>query len=331
MPSNIIEGSTGVILHNWKEATKWFYDDNDYYHELWSYSNVLANIDPEAEFTPQLIRTNYERCPCELIGYFNSSNSLVCPEWNGMANTLTMEYTGASLYEFSGWDGILSGRLNLDRFARALYGLMNGIKRLQMNELVHCDIKPTNLTYNTERNLLKLIDFGWLYPYRKMYEPIQNSYSYLGTHYKYFPPEFKITFVLKTCKKKHLRLPTLVEFKEYYIIPYFKSYGSTRRHYLEYHPFAVDDLVQIYHRAKRNFIKSLGQTIYQGPLDTIDSFGLGLTLMEFMNRMKDKYYTSPECYNCLNNLIMILTQPNPFYRGTMEMSIDLLYRYLVRR
>lgn len=324
MASNIIQGSTGIIIHNTKYATKWFYDIEDYSHEAWGYSNILQEIDPRSKFTPKFIDTNYEPIPSELIGYFQSNAS-------PFAHSLTMEYTGPSLYDIMTSKDRLYSNLNLDRFTRALYKLMNGLQQLQAYQMIHCDIKPTNITYHIETNVLKLIDFGWLYPYNEMYQPINNSTSYLGIAYKYFPPEFKITYVFKACKKRNLRLPTQQEFKDHYLIPYFKSYGSAWNRYLEYYPYVMEDLSELYQRAKRRFIKSHGENIFQGPLEAIDAFGIGLTLLEFLSRIKNKASYTSTCYKYLTQAIFGLIHPNPHYRITIEQASNILYEYLVRR
>lgn len=322
--SNIIQGSTGIIIHNTKYATKWFYDIEDYSHEAWGYSNILQEIDPRSKFTPKFIDTNYEPIPSELVGYFQSNATF-------FAYTLTMEYTGQSLYDIMLSKDRIYSNLNLDRFTQALYKLMNGLQQLQSYRMIHCDIKPTNITYNIDTNVLKLIDFGWLYPYDEMYQPINNSTSYLGIHYRYFPPEFKITYVFNMCKKRNLRLPTENEFKEHYLSPYFKSYGSSWKRYLEYYPYAIQDITANYLRAKHQFIKSGGERIFQGPLEAIDAFGLGLTLMEFLYRIKNKASYTQTCYRCLNHLILGLLHPNPYYRITVDQASNILYEYLLRR
>jgi serine/threonine protein kinase len=329
MDSNIIIGTTGIIEYTPYEAKKWFFDTEEYHHEFVSYSNILSKIDPSSIFTPRFICNSNEPYPSDLEPhfrpYFETSNIPTL-------HTITMEYTGPTLYDIYRTNGKFYPNINIDRFTRALFKLLNGMERLQCNEMAHCDIKPSNLTYNIDTNTLKLIDFGWLYPYNHIYQPIQNSISYLGVNYMYFPPEFKITYVLLRCKKYNLKVPTQYEFRDKYLYPYFKAFGRTELLYNSFYPFAIDDLATIYERAKMRFIQSDRRIIYQGPYDTIDAFGLGLTLMEFIHRLNDKNnctYTV-RIYKLIMHLIMGFCHPNPFSRLTISKAKELLEEYFIR-
>lgn len=64
--------------------------------------------------------------------------------------------------------------------------LLLAIKYLHRKNIVHLDIKPSNIMYNPETGAIKLIDFGLC---RRPISHLPPSYNYLQGTFRYFSPE----------------------------------------------------------------------------------------------------------------------------------------------
>ena len=90
-------------------------------------------------------------------------------------------------------DKLINNNLNnfyIDDLIELFLPLLKGLVVLNNQKLIHCDIKPSNILYNSELNKLYIIDFGLLTAYNEI-GTIEKDYL-LEHSYPYFPPEFKI-------------------------------------------------------------------------------------------------------------------------------------------
>lgn len=76
--------------------------------------------------------------------------------------------------------------------------LIDAVRLLEDNSLVHLDIKMPNVLISTKEKLL-LIDFGLTCRFDQLYT---YGDSILGYSYEIFPPEFKVYLILKSIKSK---------------------------------------------------------------------------------------------------------------------------------
>lgn len=72
----------------------------------------------------------------------------------------------------------------------AMEPVFKGLQVISAHGMVHQDIKPSNIVYDTNTNTCKLIDFGILIHNSNVFTT-SNQY-FLNRTYMYFPPEYKL-------------------------------------------------------------------------------------------------------------------------------------------
>lgn len=288
------------VIIRYPYVDKYYHDSNDFYDEYKIYKNQLPYLDPQSRFTPK----------------FYSYSSNVCHPTNLTSNLylITIGYTGKTWNELSS--------LNLSLFSNALSMFLQNFIIFEEHQLIHGDIKPTNLTYDIFTNIIKIIDFGWCQPYNYLYNPNLQPIKYLSEPYMYFPPEYRITSYFLRIKDKTPCATNI--FYNYYIIPYLKSFKHIL--YEDLHPDLSDTIYSMYETARCMYITSEGKSIYIGPYNTIDSYGLGISLWQILIRINKeiKLQTSISLYKNLLNMAQGLTHPNPYKRWTLTKCIDFL-------
>lgn len=97
--------------------------------------------------------------------------------------------------------------------------LIDAVRLLEDNSLVHLDIKLPNVLISTTEKLL-LIDFGLTCKFEELY---MNGDSILEYSYEIFPPEFKVYLILKLIKSKLKVTDTYYEDLKTIIMKEFKK------------------------------------------------------------------------------------------------------------
>jgi len=288
-----------VIRHPFVD--KYYTKYIDFKDEYSVYKNQLSYLDPQSIFTP----------------VFHSYSSNVAHPSN-LSNSnlfsITISYVGPT------WNQVST--LNMPLFVNAFNIFLQSFIILQEHQLIHGDIKPTNLTYDIAKNTIKIIDFGWCQSYNYLYNPKLQCTKYLSEPYMYFPPEYKITSYFL-----HIRDKTPCSsntFYNYYIFPYLKSFKNLV--YEDLHPDLSEIIHSMYETAKNMYVSSEGKSIYIGPYNTIDSFGLGISLWQLLLRVSKeiKLQTSISLYKKLIYLAQGLAHPNPYKRWTLTKAIEFL-------
>lgn len=82
-------------------------------------------------------------------------------------------------------------KIHTKELIEMLKRLYNGIQLLHKNNMIHRDIKPTNILLDYKQNKLNIIDFGLACDAKDVYDNAKSDYL-LSNIYMFHPPEFYI-------------------------------------------------------------------------------------------------------------------------------------------
>ena len=192
------------------------------------------------------------------------------------------------------------GGTNLKQFAKKMYELQKssenqkkmemfwiealrlfyGLLKFNESDIIHYDIKPQNIVYNSETNRLNFIDFGFMTTKDNVKSKIKKSNYRLAIWYWYYPFENMllnynefVDFVNKPLENKKK------------LIEYLKERAiktDETEHFSEFYDYVGDDIklsndskfIELLLKLKMNDYKKL----IEKTLDTDDSYCLGISL-----------------------------------------------------
>ena len=159
---------------------------------------------------------------------------------------------------------------------RLFYGLL----KFNESDIIHYDIKPQNIVYNSETNRLNFIDFGFMTTKDNVKSKIKKSDYRLAIWYWYYPFENMllnynefVDFVNKSLENKKKLIDSLKERA-------IKT--DETEHFSEFYDYIGDDIkssndskfIELLLKIKMNDYKKL----IEKSLDSVDSYGLGISL-----------------------------------------------------
>ena len=159
---------------------------------------------------------------------------------------------------------------------RLFYGLL----KFNESDIIHYDIKPQNIVYNSETNRLNFIDFGFMTTKDNVESKIKKSDYRLAIWYWYYPFENMllnynefVDFVNKSLENKKKLIDSLKERA-------IKT--DETEHFSEFYDYVGDDIkssndskfIELLLKIKMNDYKKL----IEKSLDSVDSYGLGISL-----------------------------------------------------
>jgi serine/threonine protein kinase len=211
--------------------------------------------------------------------------------------------------------------------------LFHGLLVFKQHDLLHHDLKPQNVVYDQDTNRLNFIDFGLMQSKKKVLKKSNASDHYLADNFHWsFPWEIEylnkdkfvkyFTATSSIRKEKYDFIVDSVSNKlgEYYnhirtYIYYVVDETSTRQKYAddynrvfdEYEIFLVDDF------AKHNYKEFAEKCV-----DTIDSYGIGFTMVYWLNHAKK--HLEPDLVSQLSIVFNGMINANPFNRSSIEVA-----------
>jgi len=223
----------------------------------------------------------------------------------------------------------------LDAFWKNALHILNGIALFQKHGILHHDVKPQNIVFNTKNQHIRFIDFGFM---RKI-SHVKNSSIHNKNHmasYPFWSYPFEFPYLNKD---KYMKIAefTAKEKQEYFASLVEKRMNdSSSKISISCHIF-FDYILRNYDEKKRqhvietyfndfqNFIKyEMKAANYNEFLDksirTIDLFGVGITL-QFMLCYSGDYFES-EKIAALEECFFNMMRPNVIYRYTIEEAIE---------
>lgn len=90
---------------------------------------------------------------------------------------------------------IRSYKIHIKELIEMLKRFYNGIQLLHINNIIHRDIKPTNILLDCKQNKLNIIDFGLACDVKDVYDNSKSDFL-LSNIYMFHPPEFYVHHLL---------------------------------------------------------------------------------------------------------------------------------------
>jgi serine/threonine protein kinase len=230
----------------------------------------------------------------------------------------------------------------VDLFLLEVHRLLRGLKFLKQNGLVHNDIKPQNILFNTKTGELKYIDFGLMRKKEVIIESSNKDDNFLGIFHWSYP--FECGFMNKKFFKKYSS--SSLRKREEYLkqlsnLIVTKSEVNTLKLPIR-HPDAFNILFTYINpegiaplsAAKYSYIQHFfdgfnelidSSSSYSAALntitDSIDVFGLGFTMQYILNCFKRQNAVNIETFTRLSAFFHKMYDFNP---STREINIDIL-------
>jgi serine/threonine protein kinase len=216
-----------------------------------------------------------------------------------------------------------------------IYKLMNIVKRTKDAGYIHGDIRDTNVMANVNTGVLTIIDFDWLKPRDEFSNEYPQPFYSIPPESCIFLKEYdekilqsnshetvdsKITFALETYYK-----PRIISNNRLYY-PYellFENVDSDKA-YTSFSNEAkegIKSILNIHNDTRLEYLKNKF-------LDTIDSFGLAVTLCFLADKAIPLTKMTRLLIHTLKTLFRNMAHPNIDKRITIEEAIDELKGYI---
>jgi len=196
------------------------------------------------------------------------------------------------------WTPSVANRKNSELFFLESLRLFTGLIKFKENDLVHHDLKPQNIVYNEQTNRLNYIDFGLMGSKTKLIEESKKSKNHMGIFHWSFPWELeylnKTQFETIKNKNTQYRATTYNGLIEDFVNRNKKNEHVDHMH--NYFYYVLNSRVNrddyrkdraIYLNDYKRFLTDGIETLkydefLEKSIDTIDSYGLGFTLMHWL-------------------------------------------------
>ena len=316
----ITRGSYGAVFkiandnkYSLNTIAKVFFNRDDWLDEIKNF-NKIELIDPLSKFTPfkildqEIIPSNY---------YSKEVFEKAGKEWKYDETNWQIIYEdcGKNLYKI---------KITLNDLIYSLEPIFKGIIKLNEYNLVHQDIKPTNLVYNSNKKIIKLIDFGLLRSNKDIYNIDDN---YTDSNYYYFPPEYNIyNMILKNDSIDYKLLDlndnnNYLEFKKKYLL-YLQQIFSNNillDQSINFNNFINNIINEFPEYTSKENIKEY----FDNFVNKIDIYMLGISILEIIIfNHKIKFINIP---NDIKDLILKMINIDPIKRISPE---DALIKFL---
>ena len=215
--------------------------------------------------------------------------------------------------------------VNFDDMLRACLPVLEGIKRMQTQGLMHTDINPNNMLLDNSgpSPRVNLIDFGLM----SKLSSLKTRYYVHAHRYPYYPPEFRIF---------DTRRHGVID--EYELVNACWNNLSSLK--LPDFGFWMNSLwpQNVYSYEINNVVRELTELNllkFEKAFDkiiapSVDAYSFGMTMLEIAYNLeitKKLVLSSPEFYkNVLSTVILPLVHPNVFKRLTLDEAIVRLSR-----
>jgi serine/threonine protein kinase len=329
-PSLHCENSTSNSKINYKNKVSKFMHKTEAIKEMKEYS-LIKEIDKNKDlYTGNPTQCNLEKEPINTTAIKN------CQLFNPKTDLdnyslLIMENGGYDLSQFAkkmqGEKKTKETQQRMELFWINAHHILYGLKIFAENDVVHHDLKASNLVYNENENSMKFIDFGLMTTKTKiMKECNLSKYQWSISHFS-FP--FETFFLNKNEFMLFSQKSELSKNVYFYkkIVPEIKKTNSPLYIFLSYisnnkitKQISYQFLSDYYITLTNNLQKDKYDDFLHKSIDTIDSYGVSIA---FLYVLKKTHHLMDE--ELVNKLLAI------FYLGcSANMSLRTKYDFILK-
>jgi len=306
---------------------------------------LVANVDRNREFylgQPTLCKLGTMKSNVKAIRACNMSSS-VFENYNDYMLML-MKNGGDSLKIFSqnmkNEEVNESNKKKIQNFWISCQKLFLGVNTFLKGDIVHHDVKHQNIVYHSENNEVKFIDFGLMTRESKIIEKLKKEGFWLAMFHWSFPLELgylkKKDFTAmskKTDSEKLQHIGKLIdEIKKYknssdlsnaskeanaFITFLNEVHCNDTSHYCTK---TFENIMDDYLLTLKSINTKQYKKIVEKSYNTVDSYGLGLSLMYVLNRVNK--FMDNEFAKQMGELFYNMYHPNVLVRYDIETSLS---------
>ena len=240
------------------------------------------------------------------------------------------------------WTPSVANRNDSEIFLLESLRLFTGLIRFKEYDLVHHDLKPQNFVYNEETKRLNFIDFGLMTSKTKLIEETKKSKNDMGIFHWSFPWELEYVNKNLFTKFKNKNRQTR-EIVYNGLIVDFVNRNKKNNHVEHMHNYFFyvlnpninrDDYRKnraVYLNDYKRFLLDIDTYKYneflEKSIDTIDSYGLGFTMMHWL--IYAKPFLDPQLFDKLYVLYYQMITPDLVGRLRIEEARSQLEHILI--
>lgn len=240
---------------------------------------------------------------------------------------LLMKNGGVTLYEFL--KEVPPRSLTRVQVLRLLQRVFYAIDTLSDNGLAHQDIKPTNIVL-TQRDGLKMIDWGLLRPIADLYDSEKNHM--MGAEYAISPPEYRYLEILEwddVDTSSSYGMQEVMKFEEDIMGAFFPraiTQGTLQMYHLD-RSERVREFQKALHSARLILRLPPGPKGF-APACSVDCYALGFLLLGMTPWLVSRNDEPDEVVDTYGSLVYGLMRPDPRTRMTISQALVMLKHML---